>query len=270
MRYFVSFLLLAGMAHPGLAQATAKQANDRVSAGTDIQFVLQAGTDYTQGQFNGQEYETVSASAGAAYTHGRLTLSASIPYLVTTAPANLVVSQGGLLGTPLFATPASQTTRVRRQGIGDLTLQAAYQLPTHGFDAVVAGAAKVPTASRQDGLGSGAFDYGVSGQISKRLGPIVPFVSAGYTFIGQTEGFAVHNTVSGSAGASFTLGCSSALSLSYAYEQSATDLIGDRQSVGIALGTQLAPRLRMGLNGSAGVSTGAPDAQVGLHIGLGF
>lgn len=266
MRYVICLLLLPGLSSPALAQHAA-DARDR---DTNVDVTVLAGTDYIRGEIEGQEYETISASAGLAISKGRFSLSASIPYLVTTAPEDLIVSQGGLLGTPIFATPASQSARVRREGVGDLSLQAAYHLPVSGVEAIIAGSAKVPTASRQKGLGSGAFDYGVSGQLSKDFGSIIPFVSAGYTIVGRPEGFTVRNTLSGSAGARFRPSQSSMVSLSYAYQQSATDIIGDRQSVGVGLGTQLAPRLQLGVDGSAGLSPDAPDMQLGLRIGLGF
>jgi hypothetical protein len=239
MRYAIYLLLLPGLSAPALAQ----DSSDAQDENRNIDLTVLAGTDYVRGQIEGQDYETVSASAGVAIAKGRFSLSASVPYLVTTAPENLIVSQGGLLGSPIFATPVSQSARVRREGVGDLSLQAAYHLPVRGVEATIAGSAKVPTASRQKGLGSGEFDYGVSGRLSKSFGSIIPFVSAGYTIVGQPEGFTVRNTLSGSAGARFRPSQSSMVSLSYAYEQSATDIIGDRQSVGVGLGTQLAPRL---------------------------
>ena len=264
MRIAIFPALLSVLAVPALAQDPAPAQPSKT------QVTLLAGTDYAEGQIAGQSYDTLSTSAGMTLSKGRFSLSASLPYLVTNAPANLIVSQGGLFGTPLFATPISQTTRVRRQGIGDVTVQAAYQLPTRDFDAVIAGAVKLPTASAQDGLGSGKTDYGISGQLSKRLGAVTPFVSAGYTVIGQPQGYAVHDTLSASAGARVILGRASGLSFDYAFAQSASDTIGDRQSVGVGLDTQLAPRLRLGLDGSTGLSADAPAMQVGLRVGLGF
>ena len=269
MRHPTCLLLIAALSAPAMGQTrpSAPQDNQPQRA-TATSVTLLAGSDYARGQIAGQDYSTASVRGGAAISRGRFSLSAAIPYVVTTAPEDLIVSQGGLFGTPIFATPTSQTTRVRREGIGDLSLQAAYQLPVEGIEAVIGGEAKIPTASRQKGLGSGAFDYGVSGELAKRFGSIMPFISAVYTCVGQPQGFTVHDTLSGSAGARFNLSQASALSLSYAYEQSAIDAIGDRQSVALDLGTQLSPRLRLGLDGSAGLSADAPDMRLGLRLGV--
>ncbi|MDF1834215.1 MAG: transporter [Alteraurantiacibacter sp. bin_em_oilr2.035] len=237
---------------------------------SETEFSVLTGVHYSSGDIDGQDYETKAASIGVAARNGRFSISASIPYVVTTAPEELIVSGGGLLGSSLFASPTSQTTQVEREGIGDLAIQAGYLLPVDAVDAFISTAVKVPTASSRTGLGTGEFDFGVSGELSKRLGSVVPFISAGYTIIGEPEGFDVRNTLSGSAGSQFLVGETSAITLSYSYNQSATDDIGDRQSVGIGFGTNLAPKLRLGVDGSAGLTEDAPDARVGLRLGIGF
>lgn len=266
MRTLSFALLLPFLASPALAQQSAASQSEPRESDSDV--TLLAGADYVSGDLNGQEYETTFVSAGVAARVGRLTLSASLPYVVTSAPEDLIVSQGGLFGTPLFAQPTTQTQRITREGIGDLSLQAGYQLPLGSVDAFIAGNVKVPTASREDGLGTGETDFGVSGQLSRRFGDVVPFVSAGYTFTGEPEGFDVRNTLSGSAGSHFVLGRQSLATLSYNYEQSATQIVEDRQSVGVGLSTGLSPRLQLGLNARAGVSADAPDASVGMSLGL--
>ncbi|MHA6333836.1 transporter [Qipengyuania sp. CAU 1752] len=253
---------------PALAQEDPAASSDKRGSDTEITFL--AGADYATGEVNDQDYETTSISAGVAASNGRFSLSASIPYVVTSAPEELIVGQGGILATPLFASPTSQTTTVKREGIGDLQVQAGYQLPISDVNAVVSGSVKVPTASREAGLGSGEFDYGISGQLSKRLGSLVPFVHAGYTVIGEPQGYDVRNTLSGSAGSHILVSKASSVTLSYVYEQSATQDLGDRQSVGVSLNTGLSSKFRLGLEGSAGLSDDAPDARVGLRIGLGF
>ncbi|NNC58573.1 MAG: hypothetical protein HKO05_01125 [Erythrobacter sp.] len=260
--------LLSCLSTPAFAQEDPATSSDERRADTEITFL--AGADYATGDINDQDYETTSISAGVAVRNGPLTLSATIPYVITSAPEELIVSQGGILATPLFATPTSQTTTVKREGIGDLQLQAGYQLPVSEVHAVLSGSVKVPTASREAGLGSGEFDYGISGHLSKRLGSLVPFVNAGYTVIGEPQGYEVRNTLSGSAGSHILVGETSSVTLSYAYEQSATEDLGDRQSVGVSLNTGLSSKLRLGLEGSAGLSADAPDARVGLRLGLGF
>lgn len=261
-------LLFAG-AGPALAQQTAE--TEEPAAEDATQFRLIAGAEHTRGEVgDGLDYETTSASIGAAITSGRFSASASLPYISTSAPEELVVSQGGLFGTPLLASTGSETTQVTRRGVGDLSLNVAYLLPVSGIDASIGGAVKVPTASREKGLGTGEVDYGVSGQLSKRVGAIIPFVAGGYTIRGEPEEFDVRNTLSATAGSHVLLGKSSSVTGFYSYEESASPQIGDDQRLGLGLSTSLSNTLRVGIEGAAGLSEDAPDARVGLSIGLGL
>lgn len=229
-----------------------------------------AGSDYISGDLNGQDYETIAASAGVAARSGRFSFAASIPYVITSAPEELIVSNGGVLGTPLLSQPSTRTRQVTREGVGDLTLQGGYLFPIGGVNAFLAGNVKVPTASREKALGTGELDYGVSGQVSRQMGPVVPFVTASYTVVGEPEGFDVRDTLGGSVGSQFLLGNSSFLTVSYAYEESATESVDNHQTVGIGLETGLTSRLRLGFDARAGLSSDAPEARAGARIGIEF
>ena len=50
-------------------------------------------------------------------------------------------------------------------------------------------------------LGTGEFEYGVTGQVSRRFGRAIPFASANYSVAGEPDDFDVRNTVAASAGA---------------------------------------------------------------------
>ncbi len=228
--------------------------------------------DYQQGDYGtGAKVETVSTSVGVALRKGRVRLAAAVPYLRTTAPVDVVVSQGGLFGTPLLAIGSNQTARTSREGLGDASLQASYDLPVAGFVATLGGGVKLPTASRAKGLGTGKVDYGVNAQVVRTLrGGITPFASVGYTILGKPDGFAVRNTFSGTAGTRVALSSRAFAALSYSYEQSASQALADRQSIGVGLGVALGRKLQLGLQGEAGLSRGAPDVKLGLRLGAGF
>ncbi len=231
-----------------------------------------AGVEYEQGDYGtGAKVETVSTSVGAAVRKGRVRLAAAVPYLRTTAPVDVLVSQGGLLGTPLLFSGNNQTVRTRREGLGDATLQAAYDMPVAGFTTSLGGGVKLPTASRAKGLGTGKVDYAVNAQVARALrGGITPFASVGYTMLGQPDGFAVRNTLSGTAGTRVALSSGASAALSYSYEQSASRALADRQSIGAGFGVALGHKLQLGLQGEAGLSRGAPDMKLGLRLGAGF
>lgn len=269
MRVLVTLSTLMAGITP-LAAQEISGSGDAASA-LKTQFTVSAGTDYAQGSVgDASNYETLSGNVGLLVTNGRFSAAVSLPYVSTSAPEGVVVSQGGLFGTPLLGTPATQTKDVRREGVGDLTAQAGYSFPLSAVDASVTAAVKFPTASREKGLGTGKMDYGVSTQISKQLGKVIPFVGAGYRIIGEPSHFDVRNTAAASAGARILLGGTSSLTAAYSYDQSASRAIGDNQSINLAAGTNLSSRVRIGVDGAAGLSSDAPELKVGLRIGIGL
>lgn len=268
MRFAKLILLSVFLSVPATAQDAVVAAD--AEQGREKDFTLLGGADYVTGDVGGQDYETLSLSTGISARSGRFTLTALVPYVVTTAPEELIVSNGGVLGTPLLSQPSTQLRQFTREGIGDLVLQGGYSLPIGSVNAFVAGNVKIPTASRDKALGTGEPDYGISGQVSRRFGRTVPFASVGYTIIGEPEGFDVRNTLAGSVGSHFFLSGASSMTVSYSYEESATASVEDHQSVGMGFDTGLSSRIRLGIHGSTGLSSDAPDARVGLRVGIGF
>ena len=180
MRIYLALPIVLAAATPSLAQ-DARVPDDGV-AEDDTRFELLAGVDHVQGDVGEDlDYRTTFASTGLAMTSGRFSASVSLPYISSTAPQEVIINQGGLFGTPLLASDSARTGRVKREGIGDLSLNAAYQLPVSGVNASLGASVKLPTASRNKGLGTGKVDYGLSGQLSRKMGSIVPFVGAGYS-----------------------------------------------------------------------------------------
>lgn len=268
MRKSKFILVLTLVGGPAVAQEAAPAASENPKQETAI--TLFAASDYVTGELVDREYETVSFSTGARVTSGRFSFAASIPYIVTSAPEDVIVSGGGLLGTALLSRSSTQPSTVTREGIGDLALQADYQLPLGELNAAIGGIIKVPTASRAATLGTGELDFGINGQISQRFGNVIPFVTAGYTIIGEPDGFDVRNALSGAVGSKFVVSNLSSVTLSYNYDQAATTQIGDNQSLGVGFATSLTNRLQLGVDARAGMSTDAPDARVGMRLGMGF
>ena len=261
-------LVIVCLGVPAAAQEAGGTGKTAKSAGPEI--TLLAGSDYVSGDIDGNEYETIAFNAGLSVRSDRFSLTASLPYVMTTAPEDLIVGNGGVLGTPLLSQPTTQSREVTRKGIGDLAVQAGYSFPLGTVDGFIAGNVKVPTASRAKALGTGEVDYGMSGQLSRRFGRAIPFVSASYTVIGEPEGFETDNIAAASVGSHFLLGDTSSMSIAYNFEESATAVVEDSHSVGIGLDTDLGSKIRLGAEARAGLSSDAPDARVGLRLGIGF
>ncbi|NYF33503.1 transporter [Sphingopyxis sp. JAI108] len=254
------------------SSARAQELEPRPSPLDDQAAEIFAGVDYERGDYGtGAKVETVSTLIGVATRTGQVRVAAAIPYLRTTAPVDVVISQGGLFGTQFLADDSNQTVRTRREGLGDATLQAAYELPFAGFAASLGGGVKLPTASRAKGLGTGKVDYAVNASLARPLrGGVTPFAAVGYSILGKPEGFTVRNTLSATAGTRVALSAGTSAALSYSYEQSASQALADRQGIGLGLGVALGRKLQLRLQGEAGLSRGAPDMKLGLQIGAGF
>ena len=268
MRIAQLTLILSCLSVTAMAQESAPPLDEGQDPERDI--TLLAGSDYVSGDVNGQDYDTFAVSAGISARSGRFSFAASIPYVVTSAPEELIVSNGGVLGTPLLSQPSTQTRQITREGVGDLVLQGGYSVPLGSVNAFIGGNVKVPTASREKALGTGELDYGVSGEVSRQFGRAIPFVSASYTMVGEPGGFDVRDTLSGSAGSQFVLGSSSSVTLDYRYEESATRSVENHQSVGVGLAAVISSDLRLGIDARAGLTEDAPDARIGVRLGIGF
>lgn len=272
-KFMISGVLTAALAlpQPASAQEPSALGPHETPKGRTTAEVF-GGVDYEQGTYGtGAKVETASAKIGVGLRKGRVRLAAAVPYVRTTAPIDVVVSQGGLFGSPLLGSSTSQTVRTRREGIGDAAIEAAYDVPAAGFIASLGAGVKLPTASRSKGLGTGKVDYAVNAEIARPLrGGITPFAAVGYTLVGKPEGFAVRNKLAASAGTRIALSSRASAAISYSYEQSAARALADRQSIGLGLGVGIARKLQLGLQGDVGLSRGAPDVKLGLRLGAGF
>ena len=91
---------------------------------------LSTGLDYREGDYGtGESIETWEVPTSLRVQSGQVIFSATLPYLRVDAPGNVVGGGGGILGLPIIVDPTEPPGRVRREGIGDLELGAAYTIP---------------------------------------------------------------------------------------------------------------------------------------------
>lgn len=261
------FIAASLVATPALAE----QANEQSQAirpqpaGPAIESLT--GLEYQQGEFGtGQRIETISIPTSLRVSTGQVQFSATLPYLRVDAPGNVV--GGGLLGLPIIIDPTEPATRIRRQGLGDLRLGAAYTVPSASVGLTFSGQAKVPTASRSKGLGTGEADYAVGAELSRRFGGVTPFVGVGYTMPGDPEGFDLQNSLAVRAGTAVQVSPRVRGHLVYGYAQSLSPLVADEQQVSTGIHASLSGSLSLGLWGSAGLSEGSPDIGAGVQLGF--
>jgi hypothetical protein len=263
--FFAPLLVLSSPSH-------AQQSEDLPAAGRPggtpgLEIVT--GVEFQQLELSdGQELEKVTIPLTARLSAGRVRLSAQLPYVRVSGPEN-VVPPSGPLGLPILLDP-TRTVEVRtREGIGDARVGLAYDLGIPGMNASLNAGAKVPTASADEGLGTGKADYWAGAEVAASLGAVTPFAGISYTKSGDPEGFELRDTLSGQAGAALRLGQSASAHLGFSYSESASDRIRDEQRVFGGVNTALGNRLALGLYGSAGVS-GPTDVGAGVSLGIGF
>lgn len=226
-----------------------------------------SGAEYQEIELNdGRKVEKFSIPVAAQVTTGRVRLTAQLPYMRVKAPGDVVVPSGPL-GLPILVDPAGPPEVSTREGIGDLRVDAAYQLPIPGLNASLSGGVKLPTASTEKGLGTGKTDYRVGADLSKTVGAVTPFAGVSYTKVGDPADYDLEDTLAGHAGAAVRLGRSASAHVGYSYEENASGLVDDQQRVFGGVNAALASGLSLGVYGSAGVN-GPADIGAGISLGV--
>ena len=227
----------------------------------DSSLSVTTGVDYSSGDYGtGSDTNILVVPLSVRYKTGGLRLSATLPWLRIEGSTGVV---GGDRSSPIDP----NAPRATRDGLGDLTLGAAYMVPeeTLGFGLDLSARVKLPTASESKSLGTGKTDLSVGAELSKTIGPVTPFVSVGYRMPGDPDGIDLQNAWSGSVGASFGVGRTTFIA-SYDYRESTSALSADSQEIFGAVSTPLNDRLSFTLYGSGGLSNGAPDYGVGAMM----
>lgn len=248
---------------PVLAQQASPQ-----STKTSVE--LSTGIEYQQGTYGLHEnIDLLSAPTTLNVRRGKLTFTASLPYVRFNAPSN-VVAGGGILGVPIIVPPTTTTERRTRSGIGDLRLTGSYALSTLPVGLTLSGQVKLPTASAGKGIGTGKTDVAVGGELFKRLGRVTPYLDVDYTMPGSLAGYHLDDGLSGQIGAAVQLSKRVRGHLGYAYAQAISPALGDQQSLAAGINVGVTKTVTLAIYGDAGVSRGAPDILAGIQMGFGF
>lgn len=263
--YVVPVLALCAPANAQDSEDLPPSARQGASAGIEVL----SGVEFQQLELeDGREIDKVSLPLTARLTAGRLRFTAQLPYLRVSGPENVVVPSGPL-GLPILVDPAQPAAVRTREGIGDARAGVAYDVGLSAINLSLNAGAKLPTASAEKGLGTGATDYWVGADVSTTLGAVTPFAGVSYTKMGDSESFELEDTLSGQAGAAFRLGGTTSAHLGYSYTEAASDVSPNEQRLFGGVNTAVAERVSLGLYGSAGV-TGPADIGAGISLGVGF
>lgn len=190
---------------------------------------------------------------------GNWTLKATVPYI-------RVHSHGALIagGTVVGTTGGKATTH---SGLGDIWLQGRYKIRLDDRGESISPYVKVKlgTASRAQGLGTGANDYEYGGILHLRAGSrLFPFAQLGYRVRGQATGFTLNNGLVYQAGASYLVDAANIATVLYAgHASSQPGLAAASELIG-AWNYRWRYDSEFQAYGLLGFSTGSPDYGGGL------
>lgn len=170
--------------------------------------------------------------------------------------------------TTAGAATGTGVVRKNESGLGDIIIALAYNLIDHkpsgvGFD--VTGRLKIPTASAARGLGSGAVDYAVQGDLYKSISRVDFFATFGYRILGDPSGVTFHNVFYGAAGAGYRLSSASTIGTTFNIGQSAVRL-QDSRALSVYLTHKLGESIRLNIYGLKGFSERSPDWGSGITL----
>ena len=273
------FILLATSASGAYAQSSAPDASQArpvqpLASGSSTatsQLSIDLGTSDWNGSFGGPSSTNVNATLlGLRYKIGNLRLTAEAPYTRIDSSGAFYT---GLGGTPLIVANSTAATRTIRQGLGDMTLGAAYTLPFSdkmGFDLELDGRVKLPTASTAS-ISTGSTDFSVGTEVSKTLGKWIPFASIAYRDFGSARGVTLKSGYATSIGTTYLINSNIVALVSYDYAERASRFISDSHELVGSLSTVLrAPKIRLTGFVAGGLSSGAADVSGGLSIARAF
>ena len=158
------------------------------------------GFDYSRGDYGlAEDTEFFSIPANLTYEIPHWIFRASIPFTTITGPAEVVsgVTRPGGGGPRRDADSES--------GIGDATVSATYMLgPVLGPVSMdLTARLKLPTADEKKGLGTGATDKYLQADFYRVIDRYIPFATAGYRFLGDSDRYELENGAYASAGLAY-------------------------------------------------------------------
>lgn len=268
---FLTTLSLSAVAVIGSAYAQDSSADktdtmdkpEDSSQGLSIRPSVSVGFDFSQGDF-GADLDTTTLSVPVS-------LRADVgDFRVFVAGSWLQIEgPGGVVGDGVIVGDGPTGVLETNSGFGDLTLGVNYNVPTDvtgKWLVQLQGRLKLPTASVDDGLGTGELDGGGNIDIAYDFGRFTPFTTLGYRFRGDPEGVELNNTFNASVGAAYNLGGGYALLGSYDFRQRTTDTAENSNEIFGAVSGRFNSNVRWTLYGSVGLTAGAPDGGAGVQL----
>ena len=246
----------------GLALSILPAAGGPAAAGT---LSLATGLDVSSGKY-GEALSTtiVNPSLAIKYLETDWAIGATLPYLATNGPSNVVPG----LGAP---GSGSQTVPlVTREGIGNVAIWARRTILTIapiGTSIELKGKIRFGTASASQDLGTGQNDYALSLELNQPLtrGASL-FASFGRSFPVSAPDLTLRPVWFGSVGADYKINSRWTAALWLDMQQATTPTSGREAEVTADLTYRIAPAWKIDVYGVKGFAAGSPAVGGGIIL----
>ncbi|PKB19448.1 outer membrane putative beta-barrel porin/alpha-amylase [Novosphingobium kunmingense] len=226
-------------------------------------FELSTGVDYSVGKYGAlADTSVVSVPVELKGQFGRLRLQAGVPWVSIKGPGQLV---GGVV-----VSDPNSTSTVKRDGIGDVNVSAAYLLNTESvaLPAFELGAGvKLPTA--KDTIGTGETDYSATLSAYKSLSSTVMlFGSVGYSWLGSPAAYQLKDGITASGGLNLRPDEKQNYGVSVSYREPVAEGYAGQAVVSPYMTYRVSKGLGLTLYGMAGFNDASPRWGAGLRLSL--
>jgi hypothetical protein len=221
-------------------------------------YTVSTASSLSSGRYGGAEPTRVaSTSLNLRSEVAGWQIGMTLPYVVVEAAGVAITSHAVLA--------QGRRGGKRQRGYGDAQLRAERAIAVPDWspvDARISAHLKVPTGARH--LSTGTIDGGVALELSRQIGPVMPYVSASYRFYGNRASLRLQDGWSTSTGATITRGKTLLLA---SYERSNRVIAGPAPRELFALaGHSVAPGWNWSIYGSKGLNRGSADLMLGTAL----
>ena len=131
------------------------------------------------------------------------------------------------------------------------------------------GNVKLATADEDEGLGTGAEDYGIAVDLYRDFAGTLLFGGVGYTQLGDSSFIEVDNVLNANAGASWAAG-NGRIGAMYDWREAVADGTDDRSEITGFYSFPTGGSTRMQVYAVGGLSDGSPEWGGGVSFSAGF
>ncbi len=249
-------LLLATllMAAAGAAPAAEESKGD---------LTMSIGMDYSTGDYGGdKETRTWVVPLIAKYERGPLTLKASLPWIRTTGPGDVIG-----VGPDRIPTEGSENETRTEQGIGDLVLSGGYTVVQNSLLLLEAIAkVKLPTADEDRALGTGKRDFSLQLDAATLVKGVTLFGTIGKKKYGDPSGRNYRDPYYGTIGAGYRVVKPTFVGASYDWRDNVTRTGDEIRELTLFASHRLGKQMKLQVYLIKGFSDNSPDVGGGVIL----